>query len=55
MVDAEVLWYRARIEIDERAAGFFDYRGRFYEVGKGVIYRDTLQSGENINIEICRD
>ncbi len=40
MVNIKVFWYRARIEVDERAARFFDYRGKSHEVGEGVIHRD---------------
>ena len=43
------------IKIDERAAGFFNYRKKPYEVGEGAVHRDTLQSGESIGIGICKN
>jgi len=42
MINAEIFWYRARIEIDKKAAKFFNYKKKSYKVGEGVVYRDTL-------------
>ncbi len=42
MVDVEVFWYRARIEVNERATKFFDYKKRPHEAKEKAIHRDTL-------------